>query len=84
MAAVDQAQLAVSAELSDYQGDEVLLAKPRADAAVQLGGQLNQLGVGGGRAEAGQHHRGQLHRLQALPFTSPTTTRRPWRVAATS
>jgi hypothetical protein len=52
VAAVDQLQLAAPAELCQYRGDEVLLAKPRPDAAVQLGGQLDQAWVRGGRAEA--------------------------------
>jgi hypothetical protein len=33
---------------------------------VQLGGQLDQAVVGGGRPEGAEYQRGQLHRLQAF------------------
>jgi hypothetical protein len=68
VATVDQLQLAVPTELGQHRGDEVLLAKPWPDAAVQLGGQLYQARLCGGRAEAGQRLRGQRHRVQALAF----------------
>jgi hypothetical protein len=84
VAAVDQLQLAAPAELGEHRGDEVLLAKPRPDAVVQLGGQLDQAGVGGSHPEPGQHQRGQLHGLQALTLNVADQHRRPCLVTARS